>query len=173
MPFYPGPGLGGHCIPIDPLYLTWKMRGLGVQTRFIELADVINSSMPHYVVGRLQDALNEEGKPLKGARILILGVAYKQNIDDLRESPALTIIAELRARGASMAYNDPYIPKLRLDRQTTLHSVALTEEMLAWADGVLVHTAHSTYDWEWVAQNARLVLDMRNVGVVGAQVIRL
>ena len=163
MPFYPGPGLGGHCIPVDPLYLSWKMRSLGVQTRFIELADVINSSMPHYVVQRIQDALNKVGKPLKGSKVLILGVAYKKDIDDLRESPALTIIDELLAREADVVYSDPHVPQLRLDGQRTLTSVPLTAELLEGADCVLIHTAHSAYDWDWVAEKARLVVDTRNV----------
>ena len=162
MPFYPGPGLGGHCIPIDPLYLTWKMRGLGMQTRFIELADTINSAMPHWWVSRVQDALNEVGKPLKDSRILILGVAYKQDVDDLRESPALTIMTELLARGAKVTYNDPHVPSLRLDGGLTLQSQPLDAEVLLRADCVLVHTAHSAYDWAWIAQNARLVVDTRN-----------
>ncbi|MHB1357013.1 MAG: nucleotide sugar dehydrogenase [Anaerolineae bacterium] len=162
MPFYPGPGLGGHCIPIDPLYLTWKMRGLGMQTRFIELADTINSAMPHWWVSRVQDALNEVGKPIKGSRILILGVAYKADIDDLRESPALTIISELLARGADIVYNDPHVPSLRLDGAGTLNSQPLEADLLLQADCVLVHTAHSVYDWTWIAQHARLVVDTRN-----------
>jgi len=163
MPFYPGPGLGGHCIPIDPLYLTWKMRGLGMQTRFIELADVVNSSMPHYVVSRIQDALNEEGKPLKGSTILVLGVAYKKDVPDRRESPALTIIEELAARGAEVLYNDPHVPELRTADGGVMHSATLTAELLRWADCVLVHTAHSAYDWAWVGAQARLVVDTRNV----------
>ena len=176
MPFYPGPGLGGHCIPIDPLYLTWKMRGMGLQTRFIELADTVNSSMPQYVVNRIAEALNDDAKPVKGARILVLGVAYKADIDDLRESPALTIIEELRRRGARVTYNDPHIPTLRLGRDEVLESVQLTKDTLDWADCVLVHTAHSAYDWNWVAQYARLVFDTRAVmwGVSGsARVVTL
>ena len=161
MPFYPGPGLGGHCIPIDPLYLSWKMRGLGIQTRFIELADVINSAMPHWWVGRIQDALNAHSKPLNGARILLLGVAYKKDIDDLRESPALTIIEELRARGAAVTYNDPYVPTLRLS-DGCLESAGLTKELLQWADCVVVHTDHSSYDWDWIGTHARVVVDTRN-----------
>ena len=163
MPFYPGPGLGGHCIPIDPLYLTWRMRGLGVRTRFIELADAINSAMPDYVVQRIQDALNEETKPLKGARILVLGVSYKADVGDLRESPALTIIHELLARGALVDYHDAHVPTVPLDTAGALQSVALTEERLASADCVLVHTAHSDYDWGLVAEKARLVVDARGV----------
>lgn len=162
MSFYPGPGLGGHCIPIDPLYLTWKARGLGLQTRFIELADTVNSNMPHYVVSRIADALNDEGKPVKNARVLVLGVAYKKDIDDLRESPALTIIHELGKRGARVAYNDPHLAQVRLPSGEALESVALTEAMLGWADCVLVHTAHSAYDWRWVSRHARLVFDARN-----------
>jgi UDP-N-acetyl-D-glucosamine dehydrogenase len=162
MPFYPGPGLGGHCIPIDPLYLTWKMRGLGVRTRFIELADIVNAAMPRYVVSRLQDLLNEEGKPLRGARILVLGVAYKADVDDLRESPALLIIQELQDRGAQVAYNDPYIERLQIAPAEKMTSAALSAELLSWADCVLVHTAHSAYDWEWVGEHARLVFDTRN-----------
>ncbi|MHB1357766.1 MAG: nucleotide sugar dehydrogenase [Anaerolineae bacterium] len=162
MPFYPGPGLGGHCIPIDPLYLTWKMRGLGMQTRFIELADTINSAMPHWWVSRVQDALNEVGKPLKGSRILVLGVAYKADIDDLSESPALTIMAELLARGAEVTYNDPHVPSLRIDGAGTLQSSPLDVDTLHQADCVLVHTAHSNYDWSWIAQHASLVVDTRN-----------
>lgn len=163
MPFYPGPGLGGHCIPIDPLYLTWKMRGMGMQTRFIELADRVNSSMPLYVVNRVAEALNDDAKPVRGSRILVLGVAYKADIDDLRESPALTIIDELRRRGARVTYNDPHIPTMRLGRDEVLESVQLTKDTLDWADCVLVHTAHSAYDWEWVARYARLVFDTRSV----------
>lgn len=163
MPFYPGPGLGGHCIPIDPLYLTWKMRGLGFQTRFIELADTVNSNMPHYVVSRVADALNDEGKPLKGARILILGVTYKKDVDDLRESPALTVIFELQRRGALVDYHDPYVPQIALTPQMTLRSVPLTEDALDRSDCVLVHTPHSCYDWAWIGRHAWLVFDTRNV----------
>jgi len=163
MPFHPGPGLGGHCIPVDPLYLTWKMRGLGLQTRFIELADAVNSNMPHYVVSRVQDALNDVGKPLSGARVLILGVTYKKDVADLRESPALTIIEELRLRHADVTYNDPYVPSLSPDSQVTLRSVELSQALLGWADCVIIHTAHSIYDWAWVGQHARLVFDTRGV----------
>lgn len=162
MPFYPGPGLGGHCIPVDPLYLTWKMRSLGSRTRFIELADTVNSGMPEYVVGRIADALNDEGKPIRNARILVLGVTYKKDVEDLRESPALTIIDELRKRGAQVAYNDPHAPELRLRSGYTLRSASLTQEMLEWTDLVLVHTAHAGYDWGWVGAHARLVFDARN-----------
>jgi UDP-N-acetyl-D-glucosamine dehydrogenase len=163
MPFYPGPGLGGHCIPIDPLYLSWRMRGLGMQTRFIELADNVNSNMPHWWVGRIADALNDIGKPIKGSNIVVLGVAYKADISDLRESPALTIIGELQSRGARVAYHDPYVPALRLGLGQEMTAVQLTAELLDRADCVVVHTAHSSYDWEWVRRHARLVMDTRNV----------
>jgi len=163
MPFYPGPGLGGHCIPIDPLYLTWKMRSLGQQTRFIELADTVNSNMPHYVVSRIADALNDEGKPIRGQRILVLGVAYKGDVADLRESPALEIIDSLLKRGALVQYSDPYIPRLRLLSGEIMESVELTAPVLDWADCVLVHTAHRCFDWEFVASHAHLAFDTRNV----------
>ena len=172
MPFYPGPGLGGHCIPIDPLYLTWKMRGLGMQTRFIELADTINSSMPHYVVRRIQDALNEKAMPLKGAKVVVLGVAYKPDIDDLRESPAIEIISELLQLGANVVYNDPWVDQLRL-ADAVLESQPMNPDLLSAADIVLIHTAHSAYDWPSVAKYAPLILDTRNVGVKGAHIVLL
>jgi len=162
-PFYPGPGLGGHCIPIDPLYLTWKMRSLSVQTRFIELADVVNTDMPAYVVRRVQDALNDIERPLRGSRVLVLGVAYKPDVADLRESPALTIIELLQDRGAQVLYHDPFVHQLDLPGGERLAGIELAEEDLALADCVLVHTAHSSYDWGWVARNARLVFDTRGV----------
>lgn len=177
MPFYPGPGLGGHCIPIDPLYLTWKMRSLGQQTRFIELADTVNSSMPQYVVGRLADALNDEEKPIRGRRILVLGVAYKGDVADLRESPAIEIIQALCQRGALVEYSDPYIAELVLLNGDRLQSVPLSAPVLQWADCVLVHTAHRAFDWQFVADNARLVFDARNAmaGVKGGRcrIVRL
>jgi len=163
MPFYPGPGLGGHCIPIDPLYLTWKMRSVGQQTRFIELADTVNSGMPTYVVNRVAEALNDEEKPVRGRRILVLGVAYKADVADLRESPALEIIESLRGRGALVDYSDPHVPGLTLRDGTALSSVALTPEILRAADCALVHTAHRAFDWQFVADNAHLVFDTRNV----------
>ena len=162
MPFYPGPGLGGHCIPVDPLYLTWKMRGLNVQTRFIELADTINSGMPYWWVGRIQDALNERGKPLKGSKILVLGAAYKPDVADLRESPALVIIEALQKGGALVSYNDPYIPELTVGDEV-LRSVELTEEVLREVDRLFVHTGHSTYEWAELARCADLAVDARNI----------
>lgn len=161
-PFYPGPGLGGHCIPIDPLYLTWKMRSLSVQTRFIELADAINTAMPAYVVQRVQDALNEESKPLRGSRILILGVTYKADVADLRESPALTIVDLLASRGAIVQFHDPFIERIQTGT-LVLERSPLTMEALREADCVLIHTAHSSYDWEKIVAHARMIFDTRNV----------
>ncbi len=162
--FYPGPGLGGHCIPIDPFYLTWKAREYEFPTRFIELAGEINASMPLHVIERLAQALNQRSKCLHGARILVLGVAYKKDVDDLRESPSLKIIKLLQERGASVDYNDPYFERLHKMRQYDLglKSVALTEESLSSYDAVLITTNHSSYDYEFIATHARLVVDTRN-----------
>jgi UDP-N-acetyl-D-glucosamine dehydrogenase len=162
--FYPGPGLGGHCIPIDPFYLTWKAREYEFPTRFIELAGEINASMPHHVIERLSDALNRRSKCLYGARILVLGISYKKDVDDLRESPSLKIIQLLQERGASVDYNDPYFERLHKMRQYDLglESVALTAESLSGYDAVLIATDHSSYDYEFIAANAQLVVDTRN-----------
>ena len=163
MPFYPGPGLGGHCIPIDPLYLSWKLKALNYNARFIELAAEINAAMPEFVVRRVTDALNDEAKAMRGARVAVLGVAYKRNIDDVRESPALDIIHLLRARGAEVSYHDPYVPSIRLEEDhTTMQSVELTAAWLREADCVVIVTDHHCYDWDWVLDNARLVVDTRN-----------
>ncbi len=164
MPFYPGPGLGGHCIPIDPFYLTWKAREFEMQTRFIELAGEINSGMPHYVVQRTFEALNGHGKALKGAKILVLGVAYKKDIDDMRESPAIRVIELLKEQGAEVAYHDPFVPKLPPMRAHSLEleSVELSSERLREADAVMVLTDHSTVDYARVLRQARLVIDTRN-----------
>jgi UDP-N-acetyl-D-glucosamine dehydrogenase len=162
MKFTPGPGIGGHCIPIDPLYLSWKLKSLNYTARFIEVADQINMSMPHHVVTLVQDALNDDSKSLKGSKILVLGAAYKKDIDDLRESPALDVMVTLLERGASVSYHDPYVPSVRLDH-TTLQTVPeLSAEVLAQADCVVVITDHSVYDWQMVSQNARLIVDTRN-----------
>ncbi|MBN1361461.1 MAG: nucleotide sugar dehydrogenase [Sedimentisphaerales bacterium] len=163
-PFYPGPGLGGHCIPIDPFYLTWKARQYGLPTRFIELAGEINTSMPQYVIQRLTDALNERKKSLKGSRVLVLGLAYKPDIDDVRESPSLELIELLRAKGAKVDYNDPYIPQTHKQRQHDLRltSKPLTAKMLGAYDAVLIATNHSEYDYAWIVKHARLVIDTRN-----------
>ncbi len=161
MPFYPGPGLGGHCIPIDPLYLSWKMRKLNYQTRFIELADQINSAMPRYVVDRIVELLNQRRIPINGARILILGITYKRDIDDTRESPALPIIEQLLELEGSVSYNDPYVPELSYNG-VKLTSAELTAEMLAEQDIVVVTSDHSSYDWEFIVAHSRLILDTRN-----------
>jgi UDP-N-acetyl-D-glucosamine dehydrogenase len=170
--FYPGPGLGGHCIPIDPFYLTWKARQYGMATRFIELAGEINTSMPHYVVAKTIEALNERRKSLKGSKVLVLGLAYKKDIDDLRESPSIELIELLRQKGAKVDYNDPYIPRTHKQRQHDLKmsSRKLSAKMLAGYDAVLISTDHSDYDYEWIVKNARLVVDARNAtaGVRGA-----
>ena len=163
-PFYPGPGLGGHCIPIDPFYLTWKARQYGLPTRFIELAGEINTGMPQYVVQRTADALNEQGKSVKGSRVLILGLAYKPDIDDVRESPSLELIERLRDKGAKVDYNDPYIPQTHKQREHDLgmKSRKLSEKMLKGYDVVLIATNHSDYDYDWIVRHAQLVVDTRN-----------
>ncbi len=163
--FYPGPGLGGHCIPIDPLYLAWKARQYGKPTRFIELAAEINTGMPEYVIQRLTEALSEDGKALKNAKILVLGLAYKKDVDDVRESPSVTLIELLQARGAKISYHDPFIPSgkpMREHNITNLKSVPLTPEALAAADAVLIATDHTNVDYAMVCANARLIVDTRN-----------
>ncbi len=162
--FYPGPGLGGHCIPIDPFYLTWKAREFDVPTRFIELAGEVNTSMPYYVVSRVADALNERSKALKGAKILVLGVAYKRDVDDLRESPALKIIELLRDKGAEVSYHDPFIPRLPPTRRydLALESSPLNPETLAQVDLALIITDHTSVDYRMVLDHAALVVDTRN-----------
>jgi UDP-N-acetyl-D-glucosamine dehydrogenase len=162
--FYPGPGLGGHCIPIDPFYLTWAARKYGVHTRFIELAGEVNTAMPRYVVERIADALNEDALPIKGSRICLLGAAYKKDVDDARESPFFAIREILERRGAAVSYNDPYIPALHKEGKAGagLKSEPLTEDFLAAQDCMVVVTAHSSYDWEWIADHTRLIVDTRN-----------
>lgn len=164
-PFYPGPGLGGHCIPIDPFYLTWKAREIGLPTRFIELAGEVNHQMPGYVVDRTVLALNDDERAIRGSRVLILGLAYKPDVDDVRESPSLEIIDRLLALGAKVDYHDPFLPSMPRTRRSrpALESIELTESALAGYDCVLVATHHSTYDWSWIAQHARLVVDCRGV----------
>jgi UDP-N-acetyl-D-glucosamine dehydrogenase len=163
-PFYPGPGLGGHCIPIDPFYLTWKARRYDMPTRFIELAGDINRMMPDYVVGRLMDALNDHGRALRGSRILVLGLAYKKDVDDLRESPSVVLIEKLTAKGALVDYNDPHIERTHRQREHDLRmtSVPLSAEMLAAYDAAVIATDHSAYDYEMIVAHARLVIDTRN-----------
>jgi UDP-N-acetyl-D-glucosamine dehydrogenase len=161
-PFYPGPGLGGHCIPVDPYYLSWKAKAWDFQTRFIELAGEINSAMPYHVVSHVSRALNQQGKPLKGSQVLVLGVAYKKDIDDLRESPALTIIELLQKDGAQVSYNDPYFPFIGKGRKYELQMKCVPVEDLDKYDCVLIVTDHSDYDYQWIAQHASLVVDTRN-----------
>ena len=181
MPFYPGPGLGGHCIPIDPFYLTWKAREFGIATRFIELAGEINTLMPRYVIGRLTGALSARaGKALKNARILILGLAYKKNVDDMRESPALTLIDLLEEQGAKVDYHDPIIAAVKPSREhphlAGRRSVALSAANLKRADAVLIVTDHDGIDYKAVGRQAKLVIDTRNTmsraGYRGRNVIK-
>ena len=164
-PFFPGPGLGGHCIPIDPFYLTWKAREYGVNTRFIELAGEVNSAMPNYVIAKVMEALNVEGKAVRGSRILVLGLAYKKNVDDVRESPSFVLIAQLMARGAEVDYSDPHVATISPARtqRITKDSVAITAACLALYDCVLIATNHDRFDWELIHKHARLIVDPRGV----------
>ena len=168
MPFYPGPGIGGHCIPLDPHYLSWKARQHGFDSRFITLAEEINSSMPRYVAGLVRDALNENEKSVKGAKILILGVAYKKDIDDMRESPALSVIDLLRSRGAEVVYHDPFVPEVHFDHAYTigdgepLFNTDLTEDMIKSADCVVICTEHSGIDYHRICELASVIVDTRN-----------
>jgi len=175
MPFYPGPGLGGHCLPSDPHYLSWRLRLEGYEPRFIAFADEINRRMPAYVVQLVADALNDRGRAVRGARILVLGVAYKANVADTRDSPAIEIIQSLGAKGAVVAYHDPFVPSLTLDR-ATLDSVAWRDADLAGRDVVLILTPHAGYDWGAIVREAPLVVDTRNATAdvpPAAHVIRL
>jgi len=163
--FYPGPGLGGHCIPIDPFYLTWVARKHGLATRFIELAGEINTAMPAYVVSKIADALNEDCKPVKGSKITLLGMAYKKDVDDPRESPGFELMELLLKKGAMVHYNDPHIPVLPPMRHypnLRMSSQELTVEHLRSQDCVLIVTDHSAYDWSWIGQHAALIVDTRN-----------
>ncbi len=165
MPFYPGPGLGGHCIPIDPFYLTWKAKEVDYQTKFIELAGEINTFMPYYVRQKTVEALNERGKSIKNAKVLVLGLAYKKDIDDSRESPSLKIISLFQAKGAKVSYNDPYIPHLVGYREypgLELRSVPVTKALLRKCDAVVISTDHTAYDYDLIVRNAPLVVDTRN-----------
>jgi UDP-N-acetyl-D-glucosamine dehydrogenase len=164
-PYYPGPGLGGHCIPIDPFYLTWKAREYGLHTRFIELAGEINSDMPHWVVGKLVDALNGSGKAVMGSRVLVLGIAYKKDVEDMRESPSVELMEILRDKGAVVDYSDPHVPvfpRMR-EHRFNLRSVDLTPQRIASYDVVLLATAHSAFDYDLVRQYATLIVDTRGV----------
>jgi UDP-N-acetyl-D-glucosamine dehydrogenase len=165
MPFYPGPGFGGHCIPVDPYYLTYKAKEVDYSTKFIELAGEINTRMPYYVVNKTVEALNRRGKSIKNARILVLGIAYKKDIDDQRESPALKIISVLKEKGARVSYNDPYVPRSAGHREypgLDLSSVPLTAARLRASDAVIIATDHSVYDYDWIVRHAPLVVDTRN-----------
>jgi UDP-N-acetyl-D-glucosamine dehydrogenase len=172
MRFTPGPGIGGHCIPLDPHYLSWKMKTLNYRTRLIELAGEINSEMPLFVVRKVQDALNRAGRAVNGSRVLVLGVAYKKDIDDVRESPALDILRLLAERGAAVAYHDPHVPRVRVNGGFT-DSIPLTAAALAAADCVVIATDHSTVDYDAVAANARLVVDTRNAMAPADHVVGL
>ncbi|MCB8982724.1 MAG: nucleotide sugar dehydrogenase [Ardenticatenaceae bacterium] len=161
MPFYPGPGLGGHCIPVDPHYLSWKLRTLNYTARFIELAHDINSHMPDYVVEKVALGLNEDRKAINGSKVLVLGVAYKPNIGDVRESPAIDVIDLLEERGAEVTYHDPYVEKL-VAAGISFHSIKLTQEALEQADCVVIVTNHADYDWDFITEHAGLIVDSRN-----------
>ena len=161
-PFYPGPGLGGHCIPVDPFYLSWKAKEFDFHTRFIELAGEINTAMPYHVVNSVASALNKKKKALNGAKVLVLGVAYKRDIDDLRESPSLTIIEELQGRGAEVAYNDPYFPRVGRGRKYNLQMTCAPLDNLQQYDCVLIVTDHSDYDYQKIVNESQLVVDTRN-----------
>jgi UDP-N-acetyl-D-glucosamine dehydrogenase len=174
VPYYPGPGLGGHCIPIDPFYLTWKAREYGMHTRFIELAGEINTAMPAYVVQKTADALNEAAKPLKGSRVLVLGIAYKKNVDDMRESPSVELMELLRAKGAEVAYSDPFFlafPPMRR-HAFPLTSVAVTSETLASFDAVILATDHDNFDYPLIETHSPLLVDTRGRFAPGAHIVR-
>ena len=165
LPFFPGPGYGGHCIPVDPFYLTWKAKEVDYATKFIELAGEINTRMPYHVVSKTIEALNERGKSIKGAKILILGIAYKKDVDDQRESPSLKIISLLQKKGTKISYNDPYVPRSFGHRDypgLELESVALNEKKLEKFDAVIIATDHSVYDYDWIVKNSSLIIDTRN-----------
>jgi UDP-N-acetyl-D-glucosamine dehydrogenase len=172
--FYPGPGLGGHCIPIDPFYLSWKAREFDFRTRFIELAGAVNTEMPYFVIGQIADALNERSKSIKGSRILVLGLAYKRDIDDLRESPSLTIIELLRNKGAIVAYNDPYFATVGRGRHYDLNMTCTPLDNLGQYDAVVIVTDHSSYDYRALAEQSQLLVDTRNAtkGIDSPNIVR-
>ena len=176
MAFYPGPGIGGHCIPVDPLYLTWKMRALNYTAHLIETAAEINSGMPEFATQKVVDALNDDYKSLRGSRVLVLGVAYKPNVSDMRESPALELIHLLREKGADVIYHDPYVPSMTL-HGVTMNSVTLDSETLQAADCIVIATDHQSYNWTWVAEHGHLIVDtrnaMRNVPAGKSRVVKL
>jgi UDP-N-acetyl-D-glucosamine dehydrogenase len=173
-PFYPGPGIGGHCIPIDPFYLTWKARAFGIHTRFIELAGEINSSMPRYVVDKLIKALNERGLPLKGSKVLLLGMAYKKNVEDMRESPSLEVLRLLLEAEAKVDYSDPHVPELPPTRRATynLKSIPLTQDNIASYDAVVMLTNHKSFDHDLIGKNSKLLIDTRGAFPLGPTVVK-
>ena len=175
MPFYPGPGLGGHCIPIDPFYLSWKTKQAGIEARFIELAGYINGNMPHFVVDKIQNALNDCAKPLKGSRVHLMGVAYKRGIDDVRESPALDIIHLLGKRGASVTYSDPFVPQLHADGVVPEMAAIDADQGAAEADCVVIVTDHKDFDYSRIVERSKLIVDTRNAlkGNPSAKIVRL
>src|SRR6185312_12716474 len=172
--FYPGPGLGGHCIPIDPFYLSWKAREFDFRTRFIELAGEVNTRMPYFVIEKIAEALNERSKAIKGSKILILGLAYKRDVDDLRESPSLTIIELLREKGAAVAYNDPYFPTVGHGRHYALNMTNTPLEDLGRYDAVVIVTDHSSFDYRAIVEQSQLVVDTRNAtrGILSSKILR-
>lgn len=174
MPFYPGPGIGGHCIPLDPMYLSWKARQFDFANKFIELASDVNGNMPRHVVAKVAEALNLEGKAVRGARILLLGVAYKKDINDVRESPALEVLRLLEHQGARVAFHDPHVPSIAIDGRV-VESSPLTTEALAASDCAVLCTNHTTFRPRWIAEHARAIVDTRNAfkGVAGANILRL
>ena len=174
MPFYPGPGLGGHCIPIDPFYLSWKAKESGFEARFIELAGVINGSMPYHVVSKVVDSLNENGKPARGSKILILGVAYKEDINDVREAPALDVMKLLQDKGAVVLYSDPFVPTLQQGGLSS-SSEELTPALLSDVDCIVITTAHSSVDYQAVVDAGTPIVDTRNAlkGFTGDHILKL
>jgi UDP-N-acetyl-D-glucosamine dehydrogenase len=175
MPFYPGPGLGGHCIPIDPFYLSWKTKQAGIEARFIELAGYINGNMPHFVVDKIQNALNDCAKPLKGSHVHLMGVAYKRGIDDVRESPALDIIHLLGKRGASVTYSDPFVPQLHADGVVPEMTAISADKGAAEADCVVIVTDHKDFDYARMVERSKLIVDTRNAlkGNPSEKIVRL
>jgi UDP-N-acetyl-D-glucosamine dehydrogenase len=172
MPFYPGPGLGGHCIPIDPFYLSWKTKQAGIEARFIDLAGYINGQMPHFVVDKIQNALNDASKPIKGSHIHIMGAAYKRDIDDMRESPALDVMLLLLKRGARITYSDPHVPRVRLDG---IELTSSPEDTAGAADCAVIITDHQAFDYPGLLARARLIVDTRNAlkGRDSGKIVRL
>jgi len=173
--FYPGPGLGGHCIPIDPFYLTWKAREYDFSTRFIELAGEINTNMPYHVVTKVMEALNDKGRSIKGSKIMVLGVAYKKNVDDMRESPSMELIRILKEKGASVKYNDPHVPiAISHRKHFRMTSTRITSDSLKTYDCVLIATDHAAYDYKWIVNNSRLVVDTRNAtaGIKSKKIVK-